>query len=109
MIKNLNWQEATSLLFTGMDEGLITERPRKNPAIGQSGTRTDSDGAAGLRVRRRADHSATPPHAHSLHPLSSQSPFMGLYGDIFVKSMILCDNSELTQQDVREKKTANLV
>ena len=42
MIKNLNCQEVTSLLFTRMDEGLITERPRKNPAIGQSGTRTDS-------------------------------------------------------------------
>ena len=107
MIKNLNRQEATSLLFTRMDEGLITERPRKNPAIGQSGTRADSGEAAGLRVRRRADHSATPPH--SPHPPSSQSPFMGLYGDIFVKSMVLCDNSELTQQDVREKKTANLV
>ena len=97
------------MLFTRMDEGLITERPRKNPAIGQNGTRTDSGGAAGLRVRRRADHSATPPHAPSPQPSSSQSPFIGLYGDIFVKSMILCDNSELTQQDVREKKTANLV
>ena len=58
-IKNPNWQEATSWLFTSVAEDLNSELLWKNPAIGQSvGTRTR--GTAGLRVQR-ADHSATLP------------------------------------------------
>ena len=39
-IKNPNWQEATSWLFTSVAEDLNLGRPRTNPASGQSGTRT---------------------------------------------------------------------
>ena len=41
MIENLNWQKATSLLFTRMDVDVETGRPTTISAIGQSGTRTD--------------------------------------------------------------------
>ena len=37
-IKNPNWQEAASWLFTSVDEDLNLEGPRTNPASGQSGT-----------------------------------------------------------------------
>ena len=54
-IKNRNWQEGTSSLFTSVAEDLNSGRPRTNPASGQSGTLEK-----GMRVRR-ADHSATLP------------------------------------------------
>ena len=37
-IKNPNWQEAASCLFTSVEEDLNLEGPRTNPASGQSGT-----------------------------------------------------------------------
>ena len=40
MIKNPNWQEAASWLFTSAAEDLNPGRPRINPESGQSGTRT---------------------------------------------------------------------
>ena len=40
MIKNPNWQKATSWLFTSVAENLNSGRPSTNPASGQSGTRT---------------------------------------------------------------------
>ena len=39
-IQNPNWQEATSWLFTSVGKDLNLERPRTNPASGESGTRT---------------------------------------------------------------------
>ena len=39
-IKNPNWQEATSWLFTSVAEDLSSGQPSTNPASGQSGTRT---------------------------------------------------------------------
>ena len=70
-IKNPNWQEATSWLFTSVAEDLNSGRPRTNPANGQSGTRTRD---RGLRVRR-ADHSATLPR-----PFASSS-FVSCFTD----------------------------
>ena len=46
MIKNPNWQEATSWLFTSVAEDLNSGRPRTNPASGHSGTRTRDRGIA---------------------------------------------------------------
>ena len=39
-IKNPNWQEATSWLFTNMAEDLNTGQPRTNPSSRQSGIQT---------------------------------------------------------------------
>ena len=39
-IKNPNWQQAASCLFTSVEEDLNLEGPRTNPASGQSGTWT---------------------------------------------------------------------
>ena len=39
-IKNPNWKEAISWLFTSVAEDLSSGQPSTNPASGQSGTRT---------------------------------------------------------------------
>ena len=39
-IKNPNWQEATSGLFTSVAEDLNLGQPKTNPASGESRTRT---------------------------------------------------------------------
>ena len=57
-IKNPNWQEAASWLFTSAAKDFNSGQPRTNPVSARSGTRTR---IAGLGVRR-ADHSATLPH-----------------------------------------------
>ena len=60
MIKNLNWQKATSLLFTRMDVDLETGRPTTISAIGQSGTRTDlGRWIAGPTMRWPLGHAAS--------------------------------------------------
>ena len=54
-IKSLNWQEATSWLFTSVAEDLNSGRPIAIEQVARVGL---EPGTTGLRVRR-ADHSAT--------------------------------------------------
>ena len=63
-IKNPNWQEETSRLFTSVAEDLNSGRQRTNPASGQSRTWNWDNHIASTHV----DHSATLP------PLSSYTP-----------------------------------
>ena len=58
-VKNPNCQEAASWLFTSVTEDLNSRQPRRNPANGQSGTRTRD-----RRIARRANHSTTWPPCH---------------------------------------------